>query len=74
MCDETSVPKSKKFVTLADMEAEQEKIALQFAYEIKRLKDAGASLREIGEMKKMNHERVRQFLKLVEGRRTLPRA
>lgn len=67
MCEEIN-PKQKKFKSLAEMESEQEKIALQFALELKRLKEAGASLREIGEMKSMNHERVRQFLKLADER------
>jgi hypothetical protein len=66
MCDETQTPKARKFITYADVKTEQEKISYQFALELKRLQDAGASLREIGAMKKMNHEKVRQLLMLVE--------
>lgn len=65
MCEETT-PK-QKYNTLAEMEADQEKIAIQFALDLKRLKDAGVPLRKIGEMKNMNHERVRQFLKKIES-------
>jgi hypothetical protein len=66
MCDELSPTKVKKFVTFADVKAEQDKIAYQFALELKRLQDAGASLREIGDMKKMSYESVRQLLMLVK--------
>ena len=66
MCDETTPTKVRKFVSYADVKAEQAKIEYLFALELKRLQAAGASLRGIGQLKKMNHEKVRQLLMLVK--------
>jgi hypothetical protein len=66
MCDETTPTKTKKFITYADVKAEQEKILDQFAVELLRIHQAGVSLREIGKIKKMNHEKVRQLVNKVK--------
>ena len=70
MCDEVTPTKVRKFVSYADVKAEQNKIEYLFALEVKRLSEAGVSLREIGEMKKISHEKARQLLLLVKERQT----
>jgi hypothetical protein len=62
MCDETYPQFKKKYVSFAQVKAEQQKVLDQFIAELEGLQAAGASLREIAEMKKMNHETVRQLI------------